>query len=316
MRSALYIATAFALSSAGLFAGQAAAQEITVSGFVDFELYNSNDVDFGSDDDDYDMVVDARLDFDIATSSKAGLYYGAHIELDLDQSDAGDVLGTDAASFNDGYVYVDTIFGKLFLGDAGVAGKASSAVSTVMPVENSFYESSSASYSASELELIKYENSILGLNLNASVDDDTNWQVGAEYVSEAAGFPITIGATGSMEMFAASGKVVVGPFMGSASYFAEDSGDVDPFQATNGTQQGMSEILSFGLGYELDGLSVGAGYELVNYEVGTSDNHDYNSKLGFGIDYEFANGLFAGASFVSDDSTSDWTTVGRVKIKF
>ncbi len=87
MKKCLVLATALTAAC-----GVASAQDLTVSGFLEFESHYGidYDTDFDPSDDQVtqlDFAVDGRLNFDYSNSTKSGLEYGMHFELDLYQSD-------------------------------------------------------------------------------------------------------------------------------------------------------------------------------------------------------------------------------------
>lgn len=114
------------------------AQELKVGGFLEFEARYGDNYDIDGSVDELAYGVDGALNFDYKHSTKAGLEYGAHFELDFFQSDDlldGELRGMpsyDVALFNDGYVYVNTAFGKVSIGDVDVAGRASNQLNVPM----------------------------------------------------------------------------------------------------------------------------------------------------------------------------------------
>ncbi len=278
---------------------------------------------------DLDFGVDARLNFDYANATKSGLEYGAHFELDFYKSDRSytlpttlptalilsdprqtafvlsyqttDRLGPDAVAFNDGYVFINSSLGHVKLGDTGTAGEASNQLNVpflapgALEIDN---------YAPLELEQVFYANSFLGVDFEASVDDDANWALGLGYGADVGGVAVALGLSAADETLAGSISASAGGLTAGMNYAMEEIGHT-------------KEYVAAGLSYAAGPLAVGLGVEteitheaLESNVVGgiaifdTSDLELYETNVFFGATYEVADGLTFGLGVANLDSDS------------
>lgn len=212
------------------------------------------------------------MNFDYSNSTKSGLEYGAHFELDLYQSDGqtystalgipitegvtgSNLLGIyglgkedrligDGVSFNDGYVFINSALGNVKLGDAGAAGAASNQLHVPYLV-NALERDQ---YATAELELVKYENSFLGVDFAASVDDDSNWNLGIGYAAAVGAVDVALGLAAGEETLAGSIGASVGGLAFGVNYAMEEVGST-------------TEYVAAGVSYSAGPLSIGTGVE-------------------------------------------------------
>lgn len=341
-------------------AGASSAQDLTIGGFVAFEaIYGANyDWDTveafvaaangraysnGRSIDDLDFGIDGRLNFDYSNSTKSGLEYGVHLELDVYQSDESlrtqdsdglliaegqtwalpggwaeygaskpDRLVGDGVSFNDGYIFINSALGNVKLGDAGAAGAASNQLHVpylVNALEGDQYQTA-------ELELVKYENSFLGVDFAASVDDDANWNLGLGYSADVGGVNVALGLSAGEETLAGSIGATVGGLAFGVNYAMEEVGSTSEYVAT-------------GVSYTMGALSFGTGVEteirhgdVANMIHNSASGQEYETNYFIGATYEVADGLLlsVGAANLDSDSANNWsashdlfpiTTTGR-----
>lgn len=312
-----------------VLAGGAYAQDLTLSGFLEFEAiygdnYDLDGVEFtisgdgGSGGiDDLDFGVDGRLNFDYSNSTKSGLEYGVHFELDLYQSDGvrynpdsdyysvngfgdEDRLIGDSVAFNDGYVFINSALGNVKLGDAGAAGAASNQLHVPYLV-NALERDQ---YPTAELELIKYQNSFVGIDFAASVDDDANWNLGIGYAASVGVLDVALGLSAGEDTLAGSIGAAAGGLSFGVNYAVEEAGSTTEYIAT-------------GVGYAMGALTIGTGVET---EIRHGDIHfmkhdnptgqEYETNYFIGASYELADGLLlsAGVANLDSDNTYNWST--------
>ncbi len=281
------------------FAGAAAAQDLTIGGFMQFEAaYGENYDAEDSQVQELDFGVDGRLNFDYSNSTKSGLEYGMHFELDLYQSDGvEDYLTGDSVSFNDGYVFINSALGNVSMGDAGSAGSAGNQLHTPLLVGALEVDN----YSASEAELVKYSNSFVGVDFAASVDDDSNWSLGIGYSADVGGVTVDLGLTAQDEALAGSIGASAGGLSAGVNYAMEEIG-------------ATTEYVAAGVSYNMGALTIGTGAETeIRHDVVSGEI--YESNYFASADYELADGLniAVGVANLDNDSAANWngTTVGR-----
>jgi hypothetical protein len=294
-----------ATTAALALAGTAVAQDLTIGGFVEFQAaYGDNyDVGAGRSIDDLDFGVDARLNFDYAASTKSGLEYGAHFELDLYSSDETptDIYwGQSLVDFNDGYVFINSALGNVALGDAGKAGAASNQLNVPKLAPGAI---EGDNYATSELELVKYSNAFLGVDFAASVDDDANWALGLGYGADVGGVSVTLGLSAGEEALAGSINAAVGGLSFGVNYAHEEVG-------------ATTEYVAAGVGYSMGALAVGTGVETM-IAHGAVSGQEITSNYFAGATYELADGLVlgVGAGNLDSDSCSNWTATGGAGTK-
>ncbi len=342
---------AVAAAAMACMLGAAHAQDLTVSGFLAFEaIYGANydfdtveywvqtqvngdpDAGNGSGIDDLDFGVDGRLNFDYANSTKSGLEYGMHFELDLYQSDEqsrtadsgthpivegdpsmlGEIEGWadygaskpdrlvgDSVAFNDGYVFINSALGNVKLGDAGAAGAASNQLHVPYLV-NALERDQ---YATAELELIKYENSFVGVDFAASVDDDANWNLGIGYSADVGGINVALGLSAGEETLAGSIAAAAGGLSFGVNYAMEEVGST-------------SEYVAAGVGYSMGALTLGTGVEteirhgdVALFNHGSVTGQEYETNYFVAASYELADGLAlnVGVANLDSDSANNWS---------
>ncbi len=270
-----------------------------------------------------DFSVQGRLDFDYMASTKSGLEYGMHMELDVYQSDGvadtapywenildrtffyfDDALTGDGISFNDGYVFINSALGNIKLGDTDPAGLAKNQLNVpVLPLgalefddfnEFTIENRIIALPFFSERESILYSNSFAGVDVEASVDDDGYWSLGAGYSAAVGAMDVELGLTGSkinvvgfdVSRLAGSVQASVGDLTAGLSLA---SMDVDKI-ATN-------EYVAAGLNYQMGPLNIGAGVETQVFHVNFAPSPAgelYITNYFAGAEYELADGLLIG----------------------
>ncbi len=347
MKKTILMATAIAALS-----GASQAQDLTIGGFLEFEAiygayydfdpiedaFNADVVGNGSGFDDLDFGVDGRLNFDYSNSTKSGLEYGMHFELDLYQSDEStrtigsegypiaegdpatfsdddgwtdygtaspDRLVDDYAAFHDGYVFINSALGNVKLGDAGAAGAASNQLHVPYLV-NALERDQ---YATAELELIKYENSFVGVDFAASVDDDANWNLGIGYSADVGGINVALGLSAGEETLAGSIGAAAGGLSFGVNYAMEEVGST-------------TEYIAAGVGYSMGALTLGTGVEteIRHGVVGRRDvypemvlnsptGEEYETNYFVAVSYELADGLLVsvGVANLDSDSANNWS---------
>jgi len=280
------------------FAGAAAAQDLSIGGFMEFEAAYGDNYDLGAGArsiDDLDYGVDGRLNFDYSQSTKSGLEYGMHFELDLYQSEDGDYLTGDYVQFNDGYVFINSALGNVSMGDAGKAGAAANQLHTPFLAPGVI---EGDNYATSELELVKYSNSFLGVDFAASVDDDSNWALGLGYSADVGGVNVALGLSAGEEALAGSIGASAGGLAFGVNYAHEEVG-------------ATTEYVAAGVSYSMGALSVGTGVE-TEIRHGLVTGQEIETNYFAGATYELADGLVlgVGAGNLDSDSCSNWTATG------
>lgn len=286
--------------AAGLLASAVDSQELLLSGFVEFEGYALEDVDADSRVSNLDAAVDAGLTFDYQHDSKTGLRYGAHLELDMFQSDDdkdgeniltnSDIIAGDSADFNDGYVFLDSALGYLAMGDTGTAGRGVNQLRVPFLPLGAIERDD---YAALELEQVFYANSYAGLAFEASIDDDARWSVGGEYAAPMGPWQVTLG--GSVSEDGGAGSVSLG--LGDLTAGLHLAGS-----STNRLSAGVittsQTYVSMGVDYDLGVLKLGLGSEsevTYLYTLATATkSKDTVSNFFAGAVYEMADGLELG----------------------
>ncbi len=286
--------------AAGLLAGAVNSQELVLSGFVEFEGYALDDVDADSRVSYLDAAVDAGLTFDYSNSSKAGLAYGAHFELDLFQSDDDrdgenlidneDVVEGDSVDFNDGYVFIDSALGYVGLGDTGTAGRADNQLRVpLLPLGALDLDD----YSALEAEQVFYANSYAGVRLEGSVDDDARWSLGAEYRAPMGPWDVALGGALSEDGGAGSVSMGLGDLTAGLHLAGTSANSISAGVATT-----AQTYVSMGVDYDLGVLKLGLGTEsqvTYLYTLATATKtKDTISNFFAGAVYEMADGLELG----------------------
>ncbi len=290
--------SASALATLAWF-GQAAAQDLILTGFLEFEAhygeaYDAEDAQVR----DLDFAVDGRLNFDYSNASKAGLEWGMHLELDLQGSDGSDIKEPDvvdgsAVYFNDGYVFVNSALGNISMGDTGDAAETLNHLHVpILPLG----ALERTHFSVLEAEQVFYANSFLGVDFEASVDDDSNWSLGVSYQQPVGGVLVHVGLTAQDESLAGSLGASVGGLSTGVTYAMEEVG-------------ATSEYIAAGVGYAVGPLSLGIGTETeIQHAVAVGET--YITNIFAGATYELADGLTFGAAIGSLDNDSAWNWNG------
>lgn len=311
MKTLLYAGLA-----ASLFVSVASSQELLVSGFLEFETYGLQDVDADSAIPEVDAALDGRLNLDYGNGTKAGLSYGMHMELDFFQSDDdvdgenvldnADLVAGDSVEFNDGYVYINSSLGDVSLGDTGTAGRAANQLRVPMLPLGALEVDD---YSDLELEQAFYANSYSGLALEASVDDDANWSVGAEYSAPMGPWDVRVG--GSINEDGGAGSVSLGlGDLTAGVHMAGTSANV----AAAGVINTATTYVSMGVDYDLGVLKLGVGGEsqvsyLYTFATATKSKDTINNFFA-GAVYEMVDGLELGMGVGVLDADSAFATGG------
>ncbi len=308
-----------------LWGAPAAAQYLTIGGFLEAEAYNFDRVDADSDVSNLDFVIDGRLEVNAGWQSKSGIDLGIHFELDLEQSDddkdatngttgrgfdplgllAGlpltksliedeDALDQDLVTFNDGYLYFDSALGYIALGDTGSAGMAEQQLQVPVLAHGAMEIDSFVEH---EGEVAFYGNSVFGLDFAGAVDDDGLWSAGAAYTLDFATLDIHVGTSFAEQGFALSARLDYGPWQFGASY-ADTSHDRDlspNFGLPAGTIVTQArDYLSTGLAYRVGPLMIAGGYELQNLKMASLSPFGRLQSIGAyhgGASYDLADGL-------------------------
>lgn len=260
-----------------------------------------------------DYGVDARLTIDYSNETKAGLSYGAHFELDFDQSDVDTLAGSgetftfldrddvtvsmlamekqdhfasDGVSFNDGYVYLTSSFGTFKLGDTGSAGEASNQLN--VPYLVGAIEADA--YSGQEQEQVLFANSFAGIDFEASVDDGANWAVGVGYGAAVGSAEVELGLSAQDDMLAGSIGVSASGLNFGVNYAKEEVG-------------ATTEYVSAGASYTNGALTIGSGIETeIRHGIVTGEEIETNYFVG--ASYELARGLMIRVGVANLDSDS------------
>lgn len=277
------------------FAGAAAAQDLTLGGFVEFEAAYGSDWDRESGDgvrsiDDLDFAVDAGLNFDYSNSTKSGLEYGMHFELDMYSSDDGDILagGQSAVAFNDGYVFINSALGNVAMGDTGTAGEASNQLNVPFLLPVGAIEEDN--YASVETVQVFYSNSFIGVDFEASVDDDSNWALGIGYGADVGGVTVDLGLSAAEEAMAGSISMSAGGLTAGVNYAMEE-------------EQATTEYVAAGVSYSMGALTVGSGVE-TEVRHGVVSGQEMETNYHVGATYELADGLVLGVGVANLDSDS------------
>ncbi len=323
----------------------ASANDLLVSGYLQF------DADYGTNYDshifpDYedqvtnlDFAVEGRLNFDYAASTKAGLEYGMHMELDLFQSDGetyddyyyqlggglfpvDDVKSGDGVTFNDGYVFINSALGNIKLGDTGAAGLAKNQLNVpVLPIGALAYDDYNEfdfdywiypPVIFTEGEMIHYSNSFAGIDFEASIDDDGIWALGAGYTAAMGGVDVKLGMSAArstiqnldIAQLAGSIEAQAG---GLTAGISLASMDIDKLFT--------DEYVAAGVSYQAGALTVGLGVEnrIVHFAASPSPGGEiYVTNYFAGAEYELADGLLIGAGIGSldGDNIYNWEPIG------
>lgn len=288
-------------------AGAASAQDLTVGGFLEFEAHYGDNYDLGASTrsvDDLDFAVDAGLNFDYSNSTKSGLEYGMHFELDMYSSDDHtptqlspyyDYRSNSPVAFNDGYVFINSALGNVKMGDTGTAGEAANQLHVPFLAPGAIEADNLASL---EAEQVFYSNSFVGVDFEASVDDDSNWAMGIGYSADVGGVTVDLGLSAAEEALAASIGATAGGLAFGVNYAAEEVGATTEYVAT-------------GLSYNMGALTVGTGVETEIRHAAVS-GEEYESNYFVGASYELADGLVLGVGVANldSDSCSNWTATG------
>lgn len=327
----------FASTMVVAVAGIANAQDITAGGYVDFlaaygEGYDLVRTDAGGDYPDdggfnnLDFGVEARLTIDYSNETKAGLSYGAHFELDMNQSDVDtlastgtpflfydrdmiyhegtlvesiamekqDKFASDSISFNDGYVYLSSAFGTFKLGDTGSAGEASNQLN--VPYLVGAIEADA--YNGQELEQVLFANSFAGVDFEASVDDDANWAIGVGYGASVGMAEVELGLSAQDSMLAGSVGVSASGLAFGVNYAMEEAG-------------ATTEYVSAGASYTAGALTIGSGVETeIRHALGSGEEYETNYFVG--ASYELAQGLMVRVGVANLDSDSAENTSASI----
>ncbi len=286
--------------SLALAASSAFAQDLTISGFMEFEAHYGENYDLeDSEVDSLDFATDGRLNFDYSNATKSGLAWGMHLELDLQGSDdagiqlPGDVVDGDAVEFNDGYVFVNSALGNIKMGDTGDAAGTSNQLNVpILPlgaIERDHF-------SVLEAEQVFYANSFYGVDFEASVDDDSNWSVGVSYAAPMGPVMVALGLTAQDQALAGSLGASIGGLSAGVNYAMEEFG-------------ASSEYIAAGIGYDMGALHLGLGVETeIAHMMVVGET--YTSNVFAGATYELADGLTLGAAIGSLDNDSVWNWNG------
>ncbi len=327
----------------------AVAQDLVISGFVEFEAAYGDYYDFermwnpaagqvgqppffeqDSQVRNLDFGVDARLNFDYSQATKAGLEYGAHLELDFYKSDRSytvptalpgaltmpdprvlawartlemsDYLGPDELAFNDGYVFINSSLGNIKLGDTGTAGKATNQLNTPFLAPGAL---ELTDYAPLELEQVFYANSFLGVDFEASVDDDSNWALGLGYGADVGGVAVALGLSAAEEALAGSISATAGGLSAGMNYAMEEIGHTREYVAAGVSYS--AGPLSVGGGVETEILHEAVDLNLAGVGLATFDPNDlerYETNFFLGATYEVADGLTFGVGVANLDSDS------------
>ncbi len=214
-----------------------------------------------------------------------------------------DRLIGDGVSFNDGYVFINSALGNVKLGDAGAAGSASNQLHVPYLV-NALERDQ---YATAENELVKYENAFLGVGFAASVDDDSNWNLGIGYAADVGGVAVALGLSAGEETLAGSIAATVGGLAFGLNYAMEEVGST-------------TEYVSTGVSYTMGALVIGTGVETEirhgdigsygePFVHGSAIGQEHETNYFVGATYELADGLLlsAGVANLDSDSAKNWS---------
>ncbi len=299
---------------AGLACAQGVmAQELIMSGFLEFESHFGENYDSSQTTANQvtqlDFAIDGRLNFDYANATESGLEYGAHFELDFYQSDddngrlptanvraAGPYFGSDIAAgdlveFNDGYVFIKSALGTLSLGDTGFAGKAKNQLHVpILPF--GAFEIDQWNWNR-EIEQVFYSNSFLGLDFEASIDDDAAWSLGLGFDGSVGALDVALGLSAGRSNW-------LWPVNGGAVNYLSGSLELSSGGVSTGvnySSMDMHQFLTFeyvaaGADYTIGPLTVGAGVETaISHNSFGSLTETYATNYFAGASYELADGL-------------------------
>lgn len=332
---------------AAISATSAWSQDLTLSGFMQFDAdYGvAYDEHYSSSSQDEVTTLDfsavGRVNFDYSQSTKSGLEYGAHFELDLYQSDGergsfltewegltpyDDITSGDDVEFNDGYVFINSALGTIKLGDTGAAGKARNQLNVPILAQGAFAIDSFSKadnglwwFYPSDLWVenvtLYYANSFAGIDFDASVDDGGFWVLGVGYNGQIGDVGIELGLTGSadaaygVDIFRLAGSLQanIGGLTAGISYASFDA----PSVVTD-------EYVAMGMSYDFGALEVGAGVEtrILNFDFAKifdpilgPVSEVFETNVFVGADYEIADGLYfaAGLGNLDGDNLFNWT---------
>ena len=291
----------------------AAAQDLRVSGFLEFESHFGQNYDItaaaGSDQvTPLDSALDGQLNVDFATTARSGLEYGAHFELDLYQSDddlylptsralplklvyRSDIAIGDLVEFNDGYVFVTSALGKLSFGDTGTAGEATNQLHVPI-LSLGALELDHLTFNT-EAEQLIYSNDFANLKVEASVDDDAAWALGLGYAKDVGPLMVELGlsasrSSGSLQ----SGNTPLNSLSGSVEL---SSGGVRAgvnYGSVQARRVMTVEYVAAGADYTMGPLTLGAGAETTIYHLSSRVQSElYVTNYFAGVTYDLADGL-------------------------
>lgn len=311
---------ALAMSAlAGLASAHAAlAQDLKVTGFLEFEGHYGANFDTAGPVRDLGFGVDGALNFDYSHTTKAGLEYGAHLELDFYQSDDlldGELRGLasyDVAQFNDGYVYVDGAFGRLALGDVDVAGRANNQLNVPL-FANGAYQIGELSTFTENVKLL-YSNRFASLDFEASIDDDANYGLGLGYSGQLGPAAIVLGVSGAVH----DESPLVTPLNPTGKY-SEWGGSIRSYigrwrlganyASVDFPRIYALEYVSTGAAYDFGDLDVGAGVETFLVHRSAAGGGQTTTNLFAGATYVMAPGLTLALGVGNLDADNDFNTV-------
>jgi hypothetical protein len=294
------------------------AQDLDISGFLEFEGHYGANFDTKGSVEALGFGVEGALNFDYQNSTKAGLTYGAHLELDFYQSDDlldGELRGLasyDVAQFNDGYVFVEGGFGRLALGDVDVAGRANNQLNVPL-FANGAYQIGELSTFTEQAKLL-YTNRFGSIDVEASIDDDANYGLGLGYSAQMGPAAVVLGVsgaihdesplvtplnpTGEYSEWAASVRTYIGRWRMGANYASVDFPRVYAL-----------EYSSFGGAYDFGDLKLGAGVETFIVHQSGVGGEIYTTNLFAGATYALAPGLTLGLGIGNLDADNDFNTL-------
>ncbi len=316
-----------ALAASALFvlahlamAQTAQAQDLEISGFLEFESHFGARFDPKGPVEELGFGVDGGLNFDYKHQTKSGLEYGAHLELDLYQSDDlldGELRGAasyDVALFNDGYVYVDGAFGRLALGDVDVAGRANNQLNVPL-FANGAYQIGELSTFTETVKLL-YSNRFASIDFEASIDDDANYGLGLGYSGQLGPAAIVLGfsgavhdesrlvtplnPTGKYSEWGGSIRSYIGRWRLGANYASVDFPRIYAL-----------EYVSTGAAYDFGELDVGAGVETFLVHRSAAGGGVTTTNLFAGATYVMAPGLTLGLGIGNLDADNDFNTLAQ-----
>lgn len=340
-----------AAALATTFATSAWSQNLTLSGFMRFDAhygvaYDEHYSTPGNDQvTELDFAAVGRIEADYSKSTKSGLEYGMHRELDVYQSDGDrgsffeawegltpwdDITSGDGVEFNDGYIFLKSALGDIKLGDTGPAGKARNQLNVpILPMGALRLDSYSRPHNNLfwfypneiwvENVTLYYANSFAGIDFDVSVDDEGIWVLGVGYQGQVGDVGIELGLTGSADdfygidiyRFAGSTQAEIGGLTAGLSLASLDA----PGVVTD-------EYIAAGLSYDFGALVLGAGVEthISNFDFAKifdpifgPVSEVFETNLFVGADYELADGLHlaAGLGNLDGNNLLNWTDYSR-----